>query len=30
MKLNPSGIRDLLAEVPKVEWSDIGGYEDIK
>ncbi|CAD8110745.1 unnamed protein product [Paramecium primaurelia] len=29
-KLNPSGIRDLLADVPKVQWDDIGGYEDIK
>ncbi|CAD8122393.1 unnamed protein product [Paramecium sonneborni] len=29
-RLNPSGIRDLLADVPKVEWDDIGGYEDIK
>jgi AAA family ATPase len=28
--INPSGLKDLLLEIPKVYWSDIGGYEDVK
>ncbi|GAB1601737.1 ATPase family protein 2 homolog isoform X1 [Argonauta hians] len=27
---NPSAMREVLLEVPKVHWSDIGGEEDIK
>jgi SpoVK/Ycf46/Vps4 family AAA+-type ATPase len=29
-KLNPTGLKDLLAEVPSVKWEDIGGYDEIK
>ena len=29
-EVNPSGLKDIILEIPKVYWSDIGGYEDIK
>jgi len=29
-EINPSGIKDLLLEIPKVLWSDIGGYAHVK
>ena len=29
-EMSPSAIRDLIIEVPKVKWDDIGGYEDVK
>ena len=29
-EIQPSGLKDILMEIPKVLWSDIGGYEEIK
>ncbi|XP_049848619.1 ATPase family protein 2 homolog [Schistocerca gregaria] len=26
----PSVMRDVMADIPKTEWDDIGGYEDVK
>ena len=28
--VEPSGMREVLADIPKTEWSDIGGLESIK
>ncbi len=28
--VRPTGLKDILLEVPKVLWSDIGGYEEVK
>ena len=28
--IEPSGMREVLVEVPKVQWLDIGGLEDVK
>jgi SpoVK/Ycf46/Vps4 family AAA+-type ATPase len=30
LKAKPSSIKDLIATVPKVLWSEIGGYENVK
>ena len=30
LEVRPSAMREVLIEVPKVHWSDIGGQEDIK
>ncbi len=29
-EIEPSAMREVLVEVPKVRWSDIGGLEDVK
>lgn len=29
-EMSPSALRDLVIEVPKVYWDDIGGYENVK
>lgn len=29
-EVEPSGMREVLVDVPKVKWSDVGGLEDIK
>jgi len=29
-EIQPAGLKDILMEIPKVYWSDIGGYEEIK
>jgi SpoVK/Ycf46/Vps4 family AAA+-type ATPase len=29
-QINPSGIKDLLMDIPSVKWTDIGGYENVK
>lgn len=29
-RVRPSGLRQVILEVPKVSWNDIGGLEDIK
>jgi transitional endoplasmic reticulum ATPase len=29
-EIQPSGLREVLVEVPNVKWSDIGGLEDLK
>ena len=29
-EVQPSGLREVLVEVPNVKWSDIGGLEDLK
>ncbi|MCO5560528.1 hypothetical protein L7F22_014143 [Adiantum nelumboides] len=29
-KIRPSAMREVMLEVPKVRWSDVGGHEDIK
>ncbi|MEM2900917.1 MAG: AAA family ATPase, partial [Thermoplasmata archaeon] len=29
-KIKPSALREVIVEMPKVRWSDIGGLEDIK
>lgn len=29
-EMAPSALRDLVIEVPKVYWNDIGGYENVK
>ncbi|KAI5074246.1 hypothetical protein GOP47_0010207 [Adiantum capillus-veneris] len=29
-KIRPSAMREVMLEVPKVRWSDVGGQEDIK
>jgi transitional endoplasmic reticulum ATPase len=29
-EVQPSGLREVLVEVPNVRWSDIGGLEDLK
>jgi len=29
-EIEPSGLRDVFVEVPKVTWNDIGGLEDVK
>ncbi|CAG9335617.1 unnamed protein product [Blepharisma stoltei] len=29
-EVSPSALRDLIIEVPKVKWSDIGGYDEVK
>ena len=26
----PSGIKDIIMDIPKVYWSEIGGYESVK
>lgn len=28
--MQPSGLKDLILEIPKVLWSDIGGNEELK
>lgn len=28
--VSPSALRDVVVEVPKVYWNDIGGYDDVK
>ena len=28
--VSPSALRDVVVEVPKVHWNDIGGYDDVK
>jgi transitional endoplasmic reticulum ATPase len=28
--VQPSGMREVLMEIPKVKWSDVGGLEDVK
>ena len=29
-KINPSTLRETFVEIPKTEWKDIGGLEDVK
>ncbi len=29
-EVSPSGLREVLVEVPEVKWEDIGGLEDVK
>ena len=29
-EIEPSGMREVLVDVPKVEWSDVGGLESVK
>ena len=29
-EVDPSGMREVLVEIPKVSWSDVGGLEDVK
>lgn len=29
-EVRPSAMREILAEIPTVRWSDIGGYENVK
>ena len=29
-EVEPSGMREVLVEIPKVKWSDVGGLDDIK
>ena len=29
-EMSPSAIRDVIIEVPKVKWDDIGGYDGVK
>jgi AAA family ATPase len=29
-EMTPSGLKDLILEIPKVLWSDIGGYDEVK
>lgn len=28
--IRPSAMREILVDIPKVKWEDIGGYEDVK
>jgi SpoVK/Ycf46/Vps4 family AAA+-type ATPase len=28
--IRPSAMREILVDIPKVKWGDIGGYEDVK
>jgi AAA family ATPase len=28
--IKPSGIKEILMEIPKLFWKDIGGYSDVK
>ncbi len=30
LRVEPSGMREVMVEVPKVTWDDIGGLEDVK
>ena len=30
IKIRPSAMRELMIEVPKVSWNDIGGNEETK
>ena len=30
LRVEPSGMREVMVEVPKVRWEDIGGLEDVK
>ncbi|NPA86988.1 MAG: CDC48 family AAA ATPase, partial [Candidatus Diapherotrites archaeon] len=30
LRVEPSGMREVMVEVPKVRWDDIGGLEDVK
>jgi transitional endoplasmic reticulum ATPase len=29
-EIEPSGMREVIVEIPKVTWSDVGGLEDVK
>jgi transitional endoplasmic reticulum ATPase len=29
-EVDPSGMREVLVEIPKVTWADVGGLEDVK
>ena len=29
-EIQPSGLKDIILEIPKTLWTDIGGYHDIK
>lgn len=29
-EIQPSGLKDLILEIPKILWTDIGGYDNIK
>ena len=29
-EISPSGLKDLILEIPKVYWSEIGGYSQTK
>jgi hypothetical protein len=30
LRVEPSGMREVMVEIPKVRWEDIGGLEDVK
>jgi len=29
-QVSPASLKDIVTEIPKVYWTDIGGYEDVK
>jgi SpoVK/Ycf46/Vps4 family AAA+-type ATPase len=29
-EIRPSGMREIMVEIPSVRWGDIGGYDRIK
>ncbi len=29
-EIDPSGMRDVIIEIPRVKWEDVGGLEDVK
>lgn len=29
-EIRPSAMREIMVDIPKVKWDDIGGYEDVK